>query len=554
MANAMPPPQAPQFTPPFAMPPPQLRRRNSSTLSIEHGDFEWLKQYFKPEPEELVAASLPTPDPIPHVGQKHRHSDEATLNGLPALSPMRPEGQEEEDDAGFKRRRKIGWTNTEDLTILAAVRRVGTQWQRIADNLPGRTADAVRNRWHRLQRNHALSDTDEGRSALDGLLVASGVDVDWCPPELAGDGPAAATGNGGAEPCIRGSDHGRQMWSPEEDQIIRDGVARFGCKWRQIASLLSGRTDSSVRNRWMRLCRENQSVRESSARNSITEPEPLSPLTATATPMQQQQPEQTGAASAPVQPALMRQNSSALMRQSSQEMILDELSMSLKSSLEVEKLPLGLEAPTMVLDLDSFAEAVSNCVAGTDVDGLQNPASDMPRFEAFEAPLFHSAPPSRVKQASSASVKQQEAEVHWAPLNLRLASAALAVGAVVTVASTVAMGGARGGATAHLGGEATMRLRPCIWSHGDAHVGLCNMWLCMRLIARRLEWTWLDGHVVTWAQAMVQDQVRINAVWRYVLTSALRRGVGCGAWAESMKAVLVARRQRERVPRMVSFA
>jgi len=45
-----------------------------------------------------------------------------------------------------------------------------------------------------------------------------------------------------------------------------------------------------------------------------------------------------------------------------------------------------------------------------------------------------------------------------------------------------------------------MRLRPCIWSHGDAHVGLCNMWLCMRLIARRLEWTWLDGHVVTWAQ------------------------------------------------------
>jgi len=447
-----PPPQMSTgyFPPPTDQTRPGLLRRNSSVLSIEHGDFEWLKQYFKPEPEEMAAAPPATnaaPAPTGRAGQKHRISDDGGIGGLPALSPMKHGGHEDDemDDGGFKRRRKIGWTNTEDLTILAAVRRVGTQWQRIADNLPGRTADAVRNRWHRLQRTHALSDTDEGRSALDGLLIAAGIDVDWCPPDIAeGASVAAAPTSGAAEPCIRGSDHGRQMWTPEEDQIIRDGVARFGCKWRQIAALLSGRTDSSVRNRWMRLCRENQSVRESSMREgSMRESSQRDSIMEALTPLATsvQQPQQTGvteaAAEAVVDAAVAAVPvPNAIARQTSQEMILDELTASLKSSLEVEKLPLGLEAPTMVLDLDSFAEAVSNCVAG---DGGNN-ASDMPRFEAFDAPLLNAAPRSRSKQTSSASVDDKvgdDKEEYTAPLTVKLASVALASVAGLAIASTV---------------------------------------------------------------------------------------------------------------------
>ena len=83
-----------------------------------------------------------------------------------------------------------------------------------------------------------LNDSDEGRSALDSLLVASGIDPEWCPPELA---------ESANEPRVRGADHGRHMWTAQEDRIIEDGVRRFGCKWRQIAALLPNRTDSSVR-------------------------------------------------------------------------------------------------------------------------------------------------------------------------------------------------------------------------------------------------------------------------------------------------------------------
>ena len=41
-----------------------------------------------------------------------------------------------------------------------------------------------------------------------------------------------------------GSAHGRSMWTAEEDGLIEEGVRRFGCKWRQIATALPGRSDS----------------------------------------------------------------------------------------------------------------------------------------------------------------------------------------------------------------------------------------------------------------------------------------------------------------------
>ena len=54
-----------------------------------------------------------------------------------------------------------------------------------------------------------------------------------------------------------GSAHGRSMWTTEEDRLIREGVSRFGLRWRQIATTyMPSRSDSSIRNRWMRIEKE----------------------------------------------------------------------------------------------------------------------------------------------------------------------------------------------------------------------------------------------------------------------------------------------------------
>ena len=175
-----------------------------------------------------------------------------------ASSSASPSG-EEEHGAGHdsKRRKKVSWTTTEDLTILATVRRLGTQWNRIAHQLPGRTPDAVRNRWHRLQKTHNFWDNEEGHAALDALLLSCGFAKDWNPPGLEPEPASASASPGTASPQrIVGSDHGRSMWTADEDAIIREGVRRLGCKWRKVAALLPGRSDSSVRNRWMRLQKE----------------------------------------------------------------------------------------------------------------------------------------------------------------------------------------------------------------------------------------------------------------------------------------------------------
>eukprot|EP00966_Prymnesium_polylepis_P249945 5778027-Prymnesium_polylepis.1 len=150
------------------MPPPSLGavqlpsfRRGSSTLDINESDFEWLKGYLVREhskrQSDVLALAIPEepPEEPPVASRKSK-----TLHDEPAAAPPPPpklgrwgaslvldEDHDHEDESGTtsekQKRRKIGWTNTEDLAILAAVRRVGTQWPRIAAHLPGRTADAV---------------------------------------------------------------------------------------------------------------------------------------------------------------------------------------------------------------------------------------------------------------------------------------------------------------------------------------------------------------------------------------------------------------------------
>jgi len=249
--------------------PPHLLREESrptplSAVDIEHEDFEWLRAYLQRETNPLSDSDCSRDASI--VGRKHKSHHSSSHSSTSCDSPTEDQriGTDSWDGEGDHipgKRRKVGWTSTEDLVILTSVRKLGTQWPRIATQLPGRTADAVRNRWHRLQKTHALGNGEEGSAALDALLLASGMPVHLTEHSTSGSDVQMEEG----EERKTGSAHGRSMWTAEEDRLIEEGVRRFGCKWRQIATALPGRSDSSIRNRWMRLQREKAESRRAGA-------------------------------------------------------------------------------------------------------------------------------------------------------------------------------------------------------------------------------------------------------------------------------------------------
>jgi hypothetical protein len=101
---------------------------------------------------------------------------------------------------------KGSWTRHEDQEIIAFVREFGTKnWTKLADLLPGRIGKQCRERW----RNHL----DPGNNK-DG-------------------------------------------WAPEEDVLLIRLHEEHGNHWMKIATLMPGRSDNHIKNRWnstLRMC------------------------------------------------------------------------------------------------------------------------------------------------------------------------------------------------------------------------------------------------------------------------------------------------------------
>ena len=180
----------------------------------------------------------------------------SVVSTSPALPAMTPEEE--------IRLRKTPWQASEDTTIQSMVAKVGSRWELIASLLPGRSEDAVRNRYHRLQKMETVG---------EGLQKASR--------------PTRVSGH--------------ERWTAEEDRLILEGVAEFGLAWRKVAARLQNRSDSSVRNRYGRLTSDRVKVASgggSSMANAGTSPAAPPPAASPlAAPPAAQPPEAASAAS-----------------------------------------------------------------------------------------------------------------------------------------------------------------------------------------------------------------------------------------------------------------
>jgi len=166
------------------------------------------------------------------------------------------------DDALNKELTRKAWLASEDQLIMDSVQSMGFRWRVIAGMLPGRSDDAVRTRWTRLQEairdgSSRLATQDRPKAGYKCSKCGQPKRNHVCTFQPGSAlAPAAPAVPRPRERCSSAGADGEKLrvsWSKDEDETIRMNVSRIGPRWSLIAAELPGRTEHAVRNRWHRL-------------------------------------------------------------------------------------------------------------------------------------------------------------------------------------------------------------------------------------------------------------------------------------------------------------
>ena len=171
-------------------------------------------------------AATPRPLPVGDEQQQEQQRDEAALLHAHAGAPSTAGAGSSATGAPNRKE----WDAAEDAAIHDAVQCLGFKWRQIAALLPGRSDDAVRNRWARLN-------PDAGKAEHASRKPA--------------EPKPRKEGGGKGEP--KDPAEQRQAWSQLEDLIIVNSVRDVGTRWSAIAQRIPRRTEHAIRNRWHRL-------------------------------------------------------------------------------------------------------------------------------------------------------------------------------------------------------------------------------------------------------------------------------------------------------------
>lgn len=197
------PPPSQCYVPGAPQPPPLLQPSRSGSLP--------------PPPGTPLAAASDTPPPTFALPKLKLSSGAHLMLGSSSNPPSLGGG------SGRNLAERKDWSEEEDAQICESVEKHGFKWRLVAADVPGRSDDAVRNRWNRIKP----SEWEGGSKAK----------ASHCKTRTSADA----------------GEKDRVSWSRAEDELIVRSVSELGNKWAKIAERLHGRTEHAIRNRYARL-------------------------------------------------------------------------------------------------------------------------------------------------------------------------------------------------------------------------------------------------------------------------------------------------------------